>query len=124
MTDADKVLDQYLGVWNEHDADRRHELVGELYVSTAYYANQSADYQGIAEVERAVTRNYDGFLSKGYTFEMAEGAAAHHGSVRVPWRMLAPDGTTVAAAGMQFLSIDDSGKVARDIQFITQAPRS
>jgi hypothetical protein len=121
---TDKVLDQYLKVWNEHDAGRRRELVGELYATSAYYANQSAEYQGRAEVERAVTRNYDGFLSKGYTYEMAEGGAAHHGSVRVPWRMLAPDGTTVAAAGMQFLSLDDSGQVTRDIQFITQAPRS
>ena len=37
------------------------------------------------------------------TFEVTDNAAEHHGSVRVPWRMLAPDGATVAAAGMQFL---------------------
>lgn len=97
---------------------RRH-----VYAAGGYYANQSGDYRGVTGIEDALTRNYDKFVSKGFTFELAEGAAAHHGSVRVPWRMLAPDGATVAAAGMQFLILDDSGLVTSDYQFITQAPQ-
>jgi hypothetical protein len=38
--------------------------------------------------------------------------------------MLGPDGAEVAAAGMQFLILDDAGLVAGDRQFITQAPRT
>ncbi len=36
--------------------------------------------------------------------------------------MLGPDGATVAAAGMQFLILDNAGLVTSDHQFITQAP--
>jgi hypothetical protein len=122
MSSTEKIVDSYTAVWNEHDPATRHKLVAQLYASGGYYANQSADYRGIEEVERAVTRNFDAFLSKGFTFEVAEGALEHHGSVRVPWRMLAPDGATVAAAGMQFLILDDTGLVSSDHQFITQAP--
>jgi hypothetical protein len=124
MTTVESILDRYTMTWNEHDPARRQELAARLYAAGAYYANQGGDYRGLEEVVRAITRNYDGFLSKGFTFEMAEGAAAHHGSVRVPWRMLAPDGATVAAAGMQFLLLDDTGLVISDYQFITQAPPS
>jgi hypothetical protein len=124
MTSVESILERYTLTWNEHDPARRRELAARLYAADAYYANQGGDYRGLDEVVRAVTRNYDGFLSKGFTFEMADGAAAHHDSVRVPWRMLGPDGTTVAAAGMQFLILDDSGLVASDHQFITQAPPS
>jgi hypothetical protein len=123
MTDTQTtVLGRYALVWNENDTARRHELVARLYAKGAYYANQSSDYRGIEEVERAVTRNFDSFLSRGFTFEVGAGAAEHHGSVRVPWRMLAPGGTTVAAAGMQFLILDDTGLVTSDYQYITQAP--
>jgi hypothetical protein len=122
MSDPEKIVGRYTAVWNEHDPARRHELVARFYAADGYYANQSADYHGIEQVERAVTRNYEAFLSRGFTFEVAEGAAEHHGSARVPWRMLAPDGATVAAAGMQFLVLDDTGLVASDYQFITQAP--
>lgn len=122
MSDAAKILDRYNMVWNEHDAARRHDLVADLYAPQAYYANQGNDYRGVEQVEVAVTRNYEHFLSKGFTFELAEDAAEHHGSARVPWRMLAPDGATVAAAGMQFLILDDTGQVTGDYQYITQAP--
>jgi SnoaL-like domain len=124
MTSVESVLDGYTQTWNEHDPARRRELAAKLYAPDAYYANQGGGYRGLEEVVRAITRNYDGFLSKGFTFEVADGAAGHHGSVRVPWRMLGPDGVTVAAAGMQFLILDDNGLVASDHQFITQAPPS
>jgi SnoaL-like domain len=124
MTGVGSILERYTLAWNEHDPARRRELAAQLYAPGAYYANQGNDYRGFDEVVRAITRNYGGFLSKGFTFEVAEGAAWHHGSVRVPWRMLAPDGATVAAAGMQFLILDDAGLVTSDHQFITQAPQA
>ena len=124
MTSVDSILKRYNRTWNEHDPARRRELAAELYAPGAYYANQGNGYRGFDEVVRAITRSYDGFLSKGFTFEVADGAAGHHGAVRVPWCMLAPDGATVAAAGMQFLVLDDTGLVTSDHQFITQAPRA
>jgi hypothetical protein len=124
MTSVEVILERYSLVWNEHDPARRRELAAQLYAPRSYYANQGNGYLGLDEVVRAITRNYDGFLSKGFTFEVAEGATGHHGAVRVPWRMLAPDGTTLAAAGMQFLILDDTGLVTGDHQFIVQAPQT
>ena len=124
MINAESILERYTLAWNEHDPARRRELAAQLYAPGASYANQGNGYRGLDEVVQAITRNYDGFLSKGFTFEVADGAAGHHDAVRVPWRMLAPDGATVAAAGMQFLILNDSGLVASDHQFITQAPQT
>jgi SnoaL-like protein len=122
MITIEKILDGYTATWTENDPGRRRELIAELYAPDAVYANQGNEYHGIAGVEVAVVRNWDKFISDGYAFEVAGGAAAHHGSARVPWRMLAPGGATVAAAGMQFLLLDDTGRVRGDYQFITQAP--
>jgi hypothetical protein len=124
MTSVGSILECYTLTWNEYDPARRRELAAQLYAPGAYYANHGNDYRGFDEVVRAITRNYDGFLIKGFTFEVAEAAAGHHGAVRVPWRMLGPDGATVAAAGMQFLVLDDTGLVTSDHQFITQSPRA
>jgi hypothetical protein len=122
MATIDEILGRYAATWTEDDPARRRELVAELYALDAYYATLGNEYQGTAGVEIAVARNWDKFIGHGYTFEVADGAVAHHGSARVPWRMLAPDGETVAAAGMQFLVLDDAGRVRGDYQFITQAP--
>jgi hypothetical protein len=122
MATIEEILGRYTATWTENDPARRRELIADLYALDAYYANQGNEYHGTEGVEIAVVRNWDKFISHGYTFEVAGGAAAHHGSARVPWRMLAPDGATVAAAGMQFLVLDDTGRVRGDYQFITQAP--
>jgi hypothetical protein len=122
MTDAKTLLDRYLLAWTEPETNRRHDVAAELYAADTYYANQGADYRGLDGAVTAITRNYDKFISQGFTFEAAGDVVEHHNSARIPWRMMAPDGTTVAAAGMQFLILDDSGLVTSDYQFITQAP--
>jgi len=122
MTDTITIFDRYTAAWTENDPARRRELIADLYAPEAYYANQAADHRNLAGVEVAITRNWDKFISRGFTFEIIDGAAEHHNSARVPWRMLAPDGRTVAAAGMQFLVLDDAGQVSTDYQFLTQAP--
>jgi hypothetical protein len=122
MTTIEEILDRYTATWTESDPARRREQIAELYAPDAYYANQGNEYHGAAGVEEATARNWDKFISHGYTFTVADGAAAHHDSARVPWQMLAPDGATVAAAGMQFLVLDEAGRVSGDYQFITQAP--
>jgi hypothetical protein len=122
MTRISEIADRYKATWSENDPARRRDLIAELYASDAYYANQGSEYRGAAGLEVAVERNWEKFIRNGYTFEVAEGAAAHHRCARLPWRMLAPDAATVAAAGMQFLAFDDAGRVSSDCQFITQAP--
>jgi hypothetical protein len=56
------------------------------------------------------------------TFVAGALIAIDRGSARVPWRMLAPGGASVAVAGMQFLVLDNTGRVNGDYRFITQAP--
>jgi hypothetical protein len=122
MTEAKTLLDRYLLAWTEPDPARRRDLAAELYAADAYYANQGADYRGLDAVVTALTRNYDQFISQGFTFEATAEVVRHHDSARVPWRMMTPDGSTVAAAGMQFLTLADTGLMTSDYQFITQAP--
>lgn len=122
MIDLQRALDLYTATWTEKDPAQRRDLVAELYSPTADYATAGNFYTRHDGIDTAVTRNWDAFIANGFTFEITDGAAAHHGAVRLPWRMLAPDGVTVAAAGMQFLIFDDNDRVQTDHQFITQAP--
>jgi hypothetical protein len=122
MSEIKQILDHYTAVWNESDSAKRRALIADIYAEDAYYANPAHDNRGLAGIEEAVTANYNEFVSKGFAFSAEADAETHHNAVRVPWKMFAPDGSTVAAVGVQFLVLNEAGKILIDNQFILQAP--
>lgn len=121
MTDINQLTERYIAAWTGDGTAGDRELIARLYASDAYYANAGNDYRGLAGIELAISRNRDKFLSRGFVFKATDDAVTHHGSARLSWQMLAPDGETVAA-GTQFVVLDDDGRVRADYQFLTLAP--
>jgi hypothetical protein len=113
----DTFLAEYLQMWNEPDPLVRRRLVESLWSPDAVNATPGLRAQGHDEIEARVTRSYDTFVGAGgHRFETHEPAVAHHGAMRVWWRMVAPDGT-VAATGQEFLVLDGTGRIVSDHQF-------
>jgi len=119
-TDAPELaafVERYLSMWNEPDADRRRQLVQELWAPTAVNATATMEAVGHDEIAARVTRAYDAYVGTGeHRFEEHVPFLAHHGALRVWWQMVRTDGT-VAALGQEFLVLDDDGRIRSDHQF-------
>jgi hypothetical protein len=122
MTDTsgielDAFLDRYMSMWNEPDGIRRRTLVEELWASDAVNATPNLEAIGHDAIEARVTSAFDHYVGTGeHRFESHEPPVAHHGAVRVWWRMVTGDGT-IAAVGQEFLVLDDDGRIVSDHQF-------
>ncbi len=116
-TDLDTFLDRYMAMWNEPDAAARRALVEQLWSPDAINATPNMIVVGHDEIVARVTRSYDLFVGTGeHHFELHVPSVAHHGAVRVSWRMVTADGT-VAALGHEFLVLADDGRIRSDHQF-------
>jgi hypothetical protein len=134
LPDLRDLVDRYVTVWNESDADRRRRAVVELWTEDAIHFLQppqdvqeaaaaldvTAHFQarGHRELEARVGRAYEQFVAPGeYSFR-SQGTDARLGDVvKFRWEMVSTSGD-VAAAGLEFLVLDADGRIRLDYQFI------
>ncbi|MEV6795319.1 nuclear transport factor 2 family protein [Streptomyces sp. NPDC051320] len=124
MVDTEKLMERYSAVWNERDAQQRHDLAVELWAEDGVYVTGANEHRGNAAIEAAVTTAYNDFLSQGFTFRLAGDVAAHHQGVKFVWHMT-PEGSDEAVAiGHEFLLIGENGRITHDYQFMELLPGS
>jgi uncharacterized protein len=117
-TVTDAFIDRYIDMWNEPDPTRRRAVIEELWAPDAVNTTVTMQAVGHDEVTARVGRAYDAYVGTGvHRFELHQPTVAHHGAVRVWWRMVTTDDGTVAATGHEFLVLDDDGRIACDHQF-------
>ncbi len=120
--ELNRVANRYVAVWNEPDPGRRRSTIAELWTADGAYIDPSAEDRGYDEIEAAVTKAYDEFVTKGYVFRSANNADGHHDAVRFNWEMVPAGGGAVAAVGFDFLVFDGDGRIRADYQFIETPP--
>jgi hypothetical protein len=134
VTDVSDLVDRYVALWNEPDADRRRRAVAELWTEDAVHFLQppqevreaaaaldvTAVFQarGHRELDARVGRAYEQFVAPGeYSFR-SQGTDARIGDVvKFRWEMVSTGGV-VAAVGLEFLVLDADGRIRLDYQFI------
>src|ERR671932_349135 len=117
MTDITTVIDGYIDMWNETDANRRRELAGAVFTEDAAYLDpvMSGDGQdGIAEMVAGAQSQFP-----GHRFELTQGPDAHHDRVRFAWRLVGTDGPV--AAGVDFALVADDGRLRAVTGFLQPA---
>jgi hypothetical protein len=114
-----QFIDRYVALWNEPDAAARRNTIEELWTSDGANYTASMEAIGYDALERRVTSAYEAYVGTGqYQFRSAEPAAAHHNAAAVRWEMVTvPDGD-IASVGLEFLVLDDDGRIVSDHQFI------
>jgi hypothetical protein len=135
MHDTQELVDRYVAMWNEPDAERRRQAISELWASDAVHkleppqetretaatlrVNAVFEVRGHGALEERVTRAYEEFIEPGEFAFRAGGRAARVGDVvKLGWEMVKNDGGDVAAVGIDFLVLDADGRIRRDYQFI------
>ena len=134
ISDLDNIVDRYVAVWNEPDADRRRRAVAELWTEDAVHFLQppnevreaaaaldvTAVFQarGHRELEARVGRAYEQFVAPGEHSFRSQGTDTRLGDVvKFRWEMVSTSGA-VASVGLEFLVIDADGRIRLDYQFI------
>jgi hypothetical protein len=119
MLDAQSIADRYVAAWNEPDAMKRLEAIAALWAPDAETHGRSHDRRGFGALGRLVL----GSSAKnggrdGILFRAAPGARRRRDVVTFRWEMLLAGSETVLASGLEFLIVDDEGRILVDHPFI------
>jgi hypothetical protein len=87
------LIDRYCAVWNEPDANRRRELLTEVWATDASYTDPSVH----APTAAALLTHVAGVMSRrpGARVIRTTAVDAHHGLARFGWHVVQADGTSL-----------------------------
>lgn len=122
MSDMDlNFVERYVAMWNEPDAEVRRRTIEDLWAPEGANYTQSMQAVGYDALEHRVTSAYRDYVGSGkYLFRSHGPAVGHHGVVKVTWEMVTVPEEEVASIGVEFLVLDEKGRIASDHQFIIQ----
>ena len=118
MSDTTQIVESYIAMWNETDAQQRRELVAQTVTEDASYLDPvmaGAGVDGISEMIGAAQQQVP-----GHRFTLVDGPDAHHDRVRFSWS-LAADGNAPVAIGTDFVTLADDGRMDAITGFLTPA---
>jgi len=137
MTNIDprKLVDRYVAVWNEPDAELRRKAIHELWTEDGAHILQppqeirkaaiglgftstTLEAHRHDELEVRVTRASRIRRARGFTFKPRDNADRLHNVVKFNWEMISSRGGEVAGVGLEILILDEDGRIKTDYQFI------
>lgn len=117
--DPQQLADRYAAVWNEPDAAARREAIARLWVPDGVHYVKTRQARGHAELETRVAEAHDkNVRAKGFAFRAVKNAQALREVVTFNWEMVQPATGEVLAVGLEFLQVNEEGRVVSDYQFI------
>ena len=108
MTDVDRLVQDYLAMWNEPDADARRALVARTVTDDATYLDPVMSGEGIDGITTMIGAAQAQF--PGHEFQLHAGPDAHHDRVRFSWSLVANGGAPVAV-GTDYVTMSDDGRM-------------
>ena len=120
-TDTTEVVDAYLAMWNEDDADARAALIERAWTPEARYLDpllEADGYDGLTAMVEGVHGHYP-----GHRFVRTSGVDVHHDLARFGWELVAPDGS-VTVAGLDVAELADDGRLRRITGFFGPLPEA
>lgn len=103
-----ELVERYFAMWNETDAERRHELIRETWTESAQYLDpllEGAGHEGIDAMVRAFQDRF-----AGHRFHQTSTIDAHHDRLRFGWELAPIDGPAIAI-GQDFGVVAPDGRL-------------
>jgi hypothetical protein len=130
------IADRYLSLWNEPDADRRRQLIAELWTEEGRHLLQPPqeirelaaqpgigmpailEARGHDEIEARVASAFDHWVgSEGLTFRGRDDAERLGDVVKFHWEAVDEDGEA-SGVGLNVLVLAADGRIERDYVFV------
>lgn len=119
MLDAQMLADRYVAVWNERDAESRREAIAALWVPGGRHYVGTREAHGYEALETRILGSHEkNVKNNGNRFRAVPDARRLHDVVAFHWEMLPVNGETVLARGLEFLIVDEAGRILVDYQFV------
>jgi hypothetical protein len=136
---AEQLVDRYMALWTEPDADRRRRMIAELWTEDGSQVPRlpqemreiaaspgiglaaTVEARGHSELQaRATTSHEDWVGSEGLSFRARDDAQRLGDIVKFHSEAVADDGST-AAVGLNLLVLAADGRVQRNYTFVDGA---
>ncbi|SCG49974.1 nuclear transport factor 2 family protein [Micromonospora coxensis] len=120
MSAHSHLVDRYLAVWNEPDAEARAAAVASLFTPDATYTDPLAAVRGHQEITAVVTGVRDTF--PGHVLRRHGIVDGHHDVVRFGWELVAAEGGDPVVVGFDVAVCDPDGRVRVVHGFLDKVP--
>lgn len=120
MTDAAKIADAYIAVWNETDPARRRALIGQNWTEDARYVDPLMSGAGQDEISGMIGAVHERF--PGFKFSQIGQADGYGDHVRFSWG-LGPVGGESLIEGTDF-AVVDGDRLRAVTGFLDKVPAS
>ncbi|MDI6104255.1 nuclear transport factor 2 family protein [Actinoplanes sp. NEAU-A12] len=122
MSDFAGIVDDYLAVWNEPDADARAVRIAEMFAAEAAYTDPMAavtGHEGISALIGGARAQFPGMVfSSGGTVD------AHHDIARFTWHLAPPGAVEPLVVGFDVIRVDGAGRIADVLGFLDRVPQA
>jgi hypothetical protein len=109
MNDITTVVHNYIAMWNETTPEDRRAIIADTFADGATYLDPIQSGDGREGIDAMVAGAQKQF--PGTRFELTAGPDAHHDRVRFAWRLVTADGGAPLAAGVDFATVADDGRL-------------
>lgn len=117
MTDAAKIAERYIDLWNETDAQSRRRLIASAWTEDATYVDPLTKGAGHAEIDALIDAVHQRFPGHRFTLE---GSPDGHGDrLRFSWTLGADDAEPIAH-GTDFALLAADGRLRSVSGFLDQ----
>jgi uncharacterized protein len=118
MSEITQLVDRYIAVWHEPDAEQRRRSVARLWTEDGVQFTRSREIRGHTALEERVEAAHEEFVKTGgFLFRHLGEVQGHHDALTFSWEMVPADGGDVAATGTIFLLLSEDGRIRLDYQF-------
>jgi hypothetical protein len=116
MLNPQALADRYVAAWNEPDAASRSSAIAALWAPDAMGHKGPRGYGALTTVSPAKPGN--SARREGVCYRAAPTARLRGDVLTFRWEMLLADSETVLASGLEFLIVDDDGRILIDHPFV------
>jgi hypothetical protein len=118
MLDAQTLADRYVGAWNEPDSMKRLEAIAALWAPDAQRRGMAGAARGYGALSKLILGAPDrNGGESSIRYRAAPSAQRRRDVVTFRWEMLLAGSETVLASGLEFLIVDDEGRILFDHPF-------
>lgn len=118
MQNTATVIDTYIAMWNEPDADERRALVNAALTADATYIDPLMSGEGTEAISAMIGAAQQAY--PGHRFALVGEPDSHHDYVRFTWS-LAPAGEEPVAIGTDFAVTGEDGRLTSVVGFLEAA---
>ena len=119
MNDLEGLAHRYVAVWNETDASRRRQQIADLWAPEGNHYVGERHVQGFEDLERRVRESHEkNVRDNGNRFRAVPGSTHRlRDVVAFHWEMLPQQGETALGRGLEFVIVNDKGRIVADYMF-------